>query len=73
MTYTTYKTTTPAGASIWQRLSEMAATLSERRAQHRAYASTVNQLVALSDRDLTDMGIHRADIHDIARQAAYGA
>lgn len=73
MTYTTYKTATLGGTSIWQRLSEMAATLSERRAQHRAYTSTVNQLVALSDRDLTDMGIHRADIHDIARQAAYGA
>jgi uncharacterized protein YjiS (DUF1127 family) len=73
MTYATYKHDAVGGISIWQRLSEMTARMAQRRAQHRAYNVTVNELVALSDRDLTDLGIHRADIHDIARQAAYAA
>ncbi len=73
MTYMTQNDRTVGGASIWQRLSELTASLAQRRAQHRAYRSTVNELSALSNRDLTDMGVHRADIHDIARQAAYGA
>jgi uncharacterized protein YjiS (DUF1127 family) len=33
----------------------------------------VRELSALSSRDLADMGIQRAGIHAIARQAAYGA
>jgi uncharacterized protein YjiS (DUF1127 family) len=59
--------------SIWQRLSDQHAHWTERRAQDRAYRSTVAQLRALSDRDLLDMGIHPADIDSIAKEAAYGA
>ena len=73
MTYTTHNTHAAGGNWIWQRLSGMTASLAQRRAQRRSYHSTVSQLTALSNRDLTDMGIHPADIHDIARQAAYGA
>lgn len=42
-------------------------------AQRRVYRSTVKELSSLSSRDLTDIGIHPADIRDIARQGAYGA
>ncbi len=69
MTYATHS----HPASIWQRLSDLNADLAERRAQNRAYRSTVAELSALSDRDLLDMGIHPADIEEIARKAAYGA
>lgn len=61
-----------AGTSIWQRLSDLKASLAQRRAQHRTYLSTVRDLSALSSHELTDIGIHPADIHDIARQGAYG-
>jgi uncharacterized protein YjiS (DUF1127 family) len=47
--------------------------LAQRRAQHRDYCSTVSELTALSSRELTDLGIHPADIREIARQAVYGA
>jgi uncharacterized protein YjiS (DUF1127 family) len=60
-------------ASIWQRLSDVMANLAERRAQDRAYRSTVAQLSALSSRDLLDMGVHPGDIEEIAYQAAYKA
>ncbi len=69
MTYTTHN----QPASVWERLSDLRASLAQRRAQDRAYSSTVSELSAMSDRALTDIGIHRADIASIARQAAYGA
>lgn len=69
MTYLTQTDRTVGGTSLWQRLSDLTASLAKRR----AYRSTVRELSALSSRDLADMGIHRADIHTIARQAAYGA
>lgn len=58
-------------ASIWQHLSDLNAARSERRARYLAYRSTLKQLNALSSRDLTDIGIHPADIERIAEEAAY--
>lgn len=40
--------------------------------QRRVYDRTVMELNSLSDRDLTDLGISRLGIADIAREAAYG-
>lgn len=36
----------------------------------RRYRSSVRELSRLSDRELTDLGIHRADIEFVARQSA---
>ena len=36
----------------------------------RTYRHTVNELSRLSDRDLTDLGIGRADIRAVARRHA---
>lgn len=46
------------------------ANLSARLAQYRTYRRTLNELAALSDRDLADVGLHRSMIHDVARDAA---
>ena len=40
--------------------------------QRRTYARTVAELTALTDRDLTDLGISRLSIPEIAHEAAYG-
>ena len=40
--------------------------------QRRVYARTVAELNALSDRDLSDLGISRLGITEVAREAAYG-
>ncbi len=69
MTYTTHT----QRASLWQQLSDLRADLAKRRAQQRVYRTTVDELSALSNRDLLDMGIDRADIDTIARQHVYGA
>jgi uncharacterized protein YjiS (DUF1127 family) len=40
--------------------------------QRRVYARTVAELHALTDRELTDLGISRLSIPEIAHEAAYG-
>ena len=40
--------------------------------ERRAYWQTVRELSAYTDRELRDIGIDRADIEHIARQAAEG-
>lgn len=40
-------------------------------AQYRAYRTTLNELEALSSRELADLGLARANIRDVARSAAY--
>ena len=40
--------------------------------QRRVYARTVAELNSLTDRELTDLGISRLGITEIAREAAYG-
>ena len=45
----------------------------EARRQHKmrkSYRRTYDELNALSERDLTDLGLARADIHDLAKRAA---
>lgn len=41
----------------------------ERRA---VYQRTLSELEQLSDRDLTDLSLHRSELHALAREAAYG-
>lgn len=43
-----------------------------RLARRAIYIQTLNELQALSDRDLLDLGISPLSIHDVAAKAAYG-
>ena len=70
MAYMTHNDRTLGGASIWQPLAALKANLAQRLVQYRAYRSTVDELAMLTDRELVDLGIHRADIHAIAQDAA---
>jgi uncharacterized protein YjiS (DUF1127 family) len=42
-------------------------------ARRSLYLRTLNELRALTDRELTDLGLSRVGIEDVAREAAYGA
>jgi uncharacterized protein YjiS (DUF1127 family) len=42
-------------------------------ADWRSYRQTYEELEALSDRELADLGLSRHSIRDVAREAAYGA
>lgn len=41
--------------------------------RYKAYRATFAELNALTDRQLTDLGIGRTSIKGVARRAAYGA
>lgn len=45
-------------------------TLAERRARRRVFAQTRDELMALSNRELADLGIARAEIKRIAWESA---
>ena len=45
--------------------------LSTRYAQYRTYRQTLEELERLSERELADLGIHRAQLRSIAYKAAY--
>jgi uncharacterized protein YjiS (DUF1127 family) len=40
---------------------------------YRLYLATMRELQQLSDRDLSDLGIHRTLIREIAYESVYGA
>jgi uncharacterized protein YjiS (DUF1127 family) len=73
MAYATQSDRALGGATLGQRLGGARATLAERFARYRTYRRTLSELAQLSDRDLADLGVHRADIAGIARDAAYRA
>ena len=69
-----YTTTTRASgaftATPTSGIAGMVAAFREARARHRVYRTTRDELGALSDRDLADLGIGRSDVDRIARDAA---
>lgn len=38
---------------------------------HRKYQATYNELNALNDRELADIGLSRLNVRDVAREAVY--
>lgn len=66
-----YVNSRSASISISDRFGGIARLVRDAIARRRVYATTVQELSILSDRDLTDMGISRADINAVAREAAY--
>ena len=44
----------------------------EQLALHRRYRATLDELSMLTDRELTDIGMERSSIRDIAREHVYG-
>ena len=67
MTYLSHTHRVSGGVSIGQSLSNLTANLAQRWSQFRTYHRTLNELSMLSDHELADIGIHRANIGDVAR------
>jgi uncharacterized protein YjiS (DUF1127 family) len=53
------------------RFAALAAGLKNQIARRRVFNQTLFELSHLSDRDLQDLGLSRANITDVAREAAY--
>lgn len=66
LTYDTSIRGLPATGGLTARLRKFLA-------ERRLYRETVSELSQLTDRELADLGIHRATIGDVARESVYGA
>jgi len=55
---------------VARRVADAIASFRAARAKRAAYEQTLRELSALSDRELDEIGIRRADIHEVARGAA---
>lgn len=58
--------------ALADRIVGFVADLRESAARRAIYRRTVEELSKLSDRELNDIGLARANIEDVARDHAYG-
>lgn len=58
-------------ASVVARLNALADDIALRIARRRAFKQTLRELSSLDARALSDLGLHRSQIHRIAYEAAY--
>lgn len=62
---------TIANAPIGARVANLFDGLRARRAQYSVYRTTLRELQNLSERELNDLGMSRANIRAVAYKAAY--
>lgn len=60
------------GNTVTQWVGEVLARWNDARERRALYRRTLEELSAMSDRDLADINLSRVQIEDIAREAAYG-
>lgn len=70
MTYA-HHTAAPRQSGILARLHGFRDTLQTVMQQRAVYTRTMQELQALSNRELADLGIHRSEIPSIAAEAAF--
>ena len=70
---TTYSTSTLAPNGYLNSAKDLMHRLQVRATKYRQYRQTVNELSALSDRDLADMGMGRSFIKRMAIESVYGS
>ena len=63
--------TLSAPTGLIGRLQAYVATLKEAARRRDVFRRTVRELNALSDREMSDLGIARIQVEDVAREAAY--
>lgn len=68
-----YATDIRTAHGLTDRVAAIFKTFAEARAQRKVYTKTLRELQELNARDLADLGISRAEIPFLAREAAYGA
>ncbi|SHF80703.1 protein of unknown function [Litoreibacter ascidiaceicola] len=67
-----YATSIRTAPTLIERLVAFKNDLAERHAKNRLYRQTLDELQVLSNRELADLGMNRANLKSIAHEAAYG-
>lgn len=67
----TFATETRTHATFAQKFATFCGFVVETVRSYQTFRATVNELNALSARDLADLGLARSDIHRVAVEAAY--
>lgn len=62
-----------ANGSLTDRFAALTKNLGARYARHKTFRQTLNELSALSDRDLRDLGLTRSEIRSVAYEHVYDA
>lgn len=70
MVYLSHPDRASGSVTIRQALSRLKADLTQRWSQFRTYHRTLNELSMLSDHELADIGVHRANFDTVARGLA---
>lgn len=65
-------TTLRTSTTLADRIGNFLAGLNDNRRRYGVYRQTLRELNELTDRELSDLGLHRAEIDSIALEAAYG-
>jgi uncharacterized protein YjiS (DUF1127 family) len=71
MAFVTSTRATPV--SFADRFATLVSGVKDLMARRRVFNQTLYELNQLSDRDLSDLGLSRANVADVAREAAYKA
>ncbi|KIN64573.1 hypothetical protein Z946_3465 [Sulfitobacter noctilucicola] len=66
-------TSAAQGSTFGFRAAAIFQNIATRIRQRRIYNETFDGLSALSNRDLADLGLHRCNLRQIARESAYNA
>lgn len=70
MAYANTETMRIGGSRFIAQVREILGAVSRYAARQTAFRQTLNELETLTDRELADLGISRADIRRVAREAA---
>ncbi len=65
-------TITRTNTTVLDRITAFFSGLNESRRRYGIYRQTLRELDVLTDRELNDLGLHRAEVERVALDAAYG-
>ena len=61
-----------SNVTVGERIGAFASGFGKKIGEYRLYRRTLNELQAMSARDLADFGLHRDQLTQVARDAVYG-